>query len=161
MNKTHSLLTLLALGSATALFAFGGHGKGRHHGDGPQDRQCLRDSTDCPRMARAPLTQEQKTFLEAQRTLRDSMHLAMRGYVEAVRNGADPRSLPTERARISDFHRRMDQLRNDNLDVWLDIVATHPMMGPGGPGGMRPGRMGHPRCPYMQDGVPTDSTPKK
>jgi len=102
-------------------------------------------------------TPEQKAFLDAERTLRDSMHLAVRSYADTVRAGADPRSLPTHRARINDFARRLERLRNENLDVWLDVMAIRP--GPHGGPGRHPRPMDGDSLPPPPPGADSSDAP--
>lgn len=123
MNRRLSLIALLVLGAAAALLAFG---EGRHgpreHLPGPP-----RDSVGGPRRAPIALTPEQKAFDDSQRVLRDSMFEAVHAYARSIRKGSDPRSLVLDRARIQDFATRLERLRTQNLDLWLDVVGLRPM----------------------------------
>lgn len=133
------LVPALVLGASVGLFAFGGGpGPGGKH-DGPPPPGCPRDSAK--RMTPKPLTDEQKTFLRTERAMRDSMDQAVHAYAESVRKGIDPRSMVTDRAIINDFARRLERLREDNMDTWLDLLAVHPMhmgKGPRNAHGMKP-----------------------
>lgn len=129
MRIRNWLVPAAILGSAAGLLAFGGPDQGPDgRPDAPPPHHGPRDSTR--RAPRPPLTTEQKAFLAAERTLRDSMDLAVRAYAESVRKGSDPRSMVTDRAVLNDFARRLERLRQDNLDIWLDLLATRPPMGP-------------------------------
>jgi len=139
MKRRLTLTSLLVFGAAAALFAFG---EGRH-GPGERLPGPPRDSLGGPRRAPVALTPEQKAFDDSQRALRDSMMDAVHVYAKSIRSGSDPRSLVVDRARIQDFATRLERLRTQNLDLWLDVVGLRPMP-------PRPGR-GHPH------GQPDDS----
>lgn len=123
MDIRRPLLVVLALGAAASLSAFGGKGH-RPHGTPPRNCPC-----DSARGAHAPalLTSEQKEFLQAEHLLRDSLHQAVRIYADSVRHGAQARNLPSHRSRIDDLARRLERLRTENLDVWLDVMASRPL----------------------------------
>jgi hypothetical protein len=144
MDIRRPLLVVLALGAAASLYAFGGKGH-RPHGAPPRNCPC-----DSARGAheRASLTPEQQTFLQAERRLRDSLHQAVRVYADSVRHGALARDLPTHRARIDDLARRLERLRTDNLDVWLDVMASRPLEP------RRHGRRGRGPCRGPEASVP-------
>lgn len=118
MNLRHLLSATLVLGLSAGLFA----------GSAPTEEGCPHP----PRKefrgeSKRPIpTPEQAAFLEARHSLHDSLGTAMRAYAKAVREGAAPRSLTTERQRIADLTSRLERHRSDNLEVWLDVVAFHP-----------------------------------
>lgn len=145
----------LVLSTATGLLAFGGPD---HDGrrEAPPPPGCPRDSAR--RHAIKPLTDEHKAFLKAERAMRDSMDGAIRAYAESVRKGSDPRSMVSDRAIIVDFDRRLERLRMDNVDVWLDLLADHPMRMGGGPRG-RDGMTRPPRLPG--DSLPPPPPPSE
>lgn len=131
------IVPALVLGATTGLLAFGGPGPGGRHGVPPPPGS-PRDSAR--RQAVKPPTDEQKAFLKAERAMSDSMDDAVRAYAESVRKGNDPRSMVSDRAIIVDFARRLERLRMDNMDVWLDLLANRPMhmeRGPLARGGMK------------------------
>lgn len=122
--RTWSVLALV-LGMAAGLLAFGGgHPGGRPDGPPPGS---LRDSMHQRRTAPKPLTGEQKEFLSRERALRDSMDQAIRSYAESVRKGSDARAMVSDRAIINDYARRLERFRQENLDVWLDVLALRPL----------------------------------
>lgn len=126
MRLRNWLVPTFILASAVGLLAFGGPGGAGGRPDGPPPRGCPRDSAH--RRTPPRLTTEQKALLEAERTLGDSMDLAIRAYGESVRKGSDMRSMVSDRAIITDFARRLERLRQDNLDTWLDLLAVRPPM---------------------------------
>ena len=143
MNARLTSIFVLAMGATAGLFAFDGGGEGgrdfhpgnRHHGGPPPGGH---DSLGKERRQPPKLTEEQKAFVESERTLRDSMFQAIASYSDTVRKGTDPRSLYADRARINDYAQRIERLRSQNVDTWLDVIALRPM-----PWGER-----HPRGPH-------------
>jgi hypothetical protein len=144
MNMRPLLAATLVLGLSAGLFA----------GSTPSEEGCphpprkeWRDDSNRP----TP-TPEVAAFLEARHSLHDSLGQAMRAYAEAVREGAAPRSLTTERQRIADLAALLERHRLDNLDLWLDVAAYHP-----GPEG-RPFRKGMKHRRKASQAPSTDST---
>lgn len=118
MNTRRLLAASLVLGLSSGLFAWPGTGSDScPH----QPRKELRSDAKRP----AP-TPEQAAFLETRRTLHDSLGQAMRTYSKAVRDGAAPRTLVTERGRIADLSAKLDRHRTENLETWLDVAAYRP-----------------------------------
>lgn len=144
MNMRHLLAATLVLGLSTGLFA----------GSAPTEEGCPHPSRKEFRgeTKRPTPTPEQASFLEARHSLHDSLGQAMRAYSKAVREGAAPRSLTTERQRIADLTSRLERHRSDNLDVWLDVAAYHP-----GPEG-RPFHKGRKHRRKASQAPSTDST---
>ena len=65
---------------------------------------------------------------------------------DSVHHGALPRNLPIHRARINDFARRLERLRAENVDVWLDVMALRPVHHP---------RLGHLPRRMQGDSLPS------
>lgn len=139
--------------------AIGGYTLGGPEGNGrpPRGRPPMGPPPDSAhgRMMHKPLTAEQKSYLDAERALRDSMGEAIRAYAESVRKGSDARSMVTDRAVINDFARRLERFRQENLDTWLDILAVRPFAGPGRHPRHAPGRDDSlPPPPPERDSIP-------
>lgn len=71
--------------------------------------------------------------------LRDSLHRAIGEYSRKVGDGAQPRSLTTERTRIRDLKARLDRLEASDPETFLDLLGHMPPPPPGGPRGHHPG----------------------
>ena len=89
----------------------------------------------------AALPAQERELARALEPLRDSLFRTMGDYRRKVRDGADPRSLTTERATIASLTSQIENIQANNRDVWLDLQAHFPEPGPGPRG---PGRGHHP-----------------
>lgn len=81
------------------------------------------------------LPSEEQKLARALDPLRDSLMRTIGEYHRKVKDGAQARSLSTERATIASLEAQIQKLQADNQEVWLDLLADLP--GPGGPHGIR------------------------
>jgi hypothetical protein len=125
MNRIAKIATVALLATGLSVAAFAATKPDRKAFRSEQRQEFLER-----RLAKLP-ADEQRLARELL-PLRDSLRMAVGAYQRKVRKDSVlPRQLTAERAAIADLEARIQRLRTENPEVWLDLLARMP--GPGGP----------------------------